>query len=723
MGDLAVYCIGSNHDKGGVKDRVFFTEPEWLCRFSRASGAFVAASALLVLLGWLFGVEWLIRILPNDVTMNPMTALGFICLGLALWQKTGKHQAVTNLKRWLPYVLAGSAAIIGAMKLAQCLSGWSFHIDRLLFVSRLASANGASANEMAPNTALDFLLCGLAIILMDFELKKGARPAQALVLIAGLIALLALIGYSYSVLVLYRLRGAIPMELATAMDFAVFCLGFLAARPQSGIMRIITSATTGGATARRLLPMAAFVPWVLGAILLAAEQKAFFRTDSAISIFAVANIFIFTALVWWNAKLLYKSDLERIRTERRVLAQHSATRVLAESSKLSEAAPAVLQRMCEALGCQAAAMWVVEQSGKEIRCAEFWSAAPEEMKDFAEQSRARRLRKGEGLPGQVWAGQEPLWIRDIREDREFPRADAAAKAGLRSGFAFPIMLGTRVFGTMEFFSRSVEERDRALLEIGAAIGGQIGQFIESTRAQEGLQRATANLERSNAELQQFAYTASHDLNEPLRMITSYLQLLQERSKEKLDSESREFIRFALDGAQRMRALIADLLAYSRLEAKRNSFEPTDCEAVFQTAVQNLRVAIEENNATIEHKPLPRVRGDPVQLVQVFQNLIGNALKFHGAERPRVEVGANQHNGEWRFSFHDNGIGIDPKYFDRIFVIFQRLHTRQEYSGTGMGLAICKKIIERHGGRIWVESAPPKGSTFYFTLPVMPEQKS
>jgi light-regulated signal transduction histidine kinase (bacteriophytochrome) len=202
------------------------------------------------------------------------------------------------------------------------------------------------------------------------------------------------------------------------------------------------------------------------------------------------------------------------------------------------------------------------------------------------------------------------------------------------------------------------------------------------------------------------------------MITSYLQLLEERQEGKLDAQSREFIGFALDGAQRMRALIGDLLAYSRLDAQKSAFEETDCEKVFSTAVQNLRVAVEENKASITHGPLPRVCGDAVQLTQVFQNLLGNALKFHGAEPPSIEVAANQQNGNWVFSVHDNGIGIDPKNFDRIFVIFQRLHTRHEYSGTGMGLSICKKIVERHGGTIWVESAPKEGSTFYFTLPVM-----
>jgi signal transduction histidine kinase len=703
-----------------VKPRGLFikNQAELLQRISRAGGVFVVGWSVVALIGWLLSIDILIRILPNAVAINPITAVAFLCLGVALWERSGNAPQRSGWRGRLPWVLAAIVALIGAMKLMQCSTGWNFHIDRLLFASRLGASGMLPASEMAPNTAIDFVLCGIALIMMDVELKDGSRPAQGLTLIAGLIALLALIGYSYSVLVLYRLRGAIPMAFGTAINFSIFCLSFLAARPQSGLMKVITSPTTGGAVARRLLPMAILVPWILGGILLAAEQKAYFYTDWAISIFAVASIFIFTGLVWWNAKLLYRNDLARTSAERRLAAQHGVTRVLADSSNLSQAAPLVLQRVSEMLGWQAGAMWIVDGAGKDLKCAEFWSASPDQTRDFAEASRAARITPNEGLPGRVWAGREPIWVDDVAGDQNFARRKPAAEASLHSAFAFPIVLGSKIFGVMEFFSEAVQKEDRALMEIAAAMGGQIGQFIERTRAEESLQKASGNLTRSNAELQQFAYIASHDLNEPLRMITSYLQLVEERWKSKLDPQAQEFIGFALDGAQRMRALIADLLAYSRLEAKAAPFETVDCEQVFQTAVQNLKIAIQENNAAIHHEPLPKVRGDPVQITQVFQNLIGNALKFHGTASPEVRVGATRKDGEWIFFVRDNGIGIDPKHFERIFIIFQRLHTRQQYSGTGMGLAICKRIVERHGGRIWVESEPGEGATFFFTLPVM-----
>jgi signal transduction histidine kinase len=242
------------------------------------------------------------------------------------------------------------------------------------------------------------------------------------------------------------------------------------------------------------------------------------------------------------------------------------------------------------------------------------------------------------------------------------------------------------------------------------------------QSRKALEESIEELARSNADLQQFVYVASHDLKEPLRMVASYTQLLARRYQGKLDSDADEFIRYAVDGANRMQLLINDLLTYSRVTVQDKVFEEVDCNSVLEEVLSDLRVAVEESRAVVTRDPLPRVMADRVQLGQLFQNLIGNAIKFHGKEAPQVYLSAERRPTEWLFSVRDNGVGLDPEYAERIFVIFQRLHNREEYPGTGIGLAICKKIVERHGGRIWVVSQTGQGATFYFTLPIIGQSR-
>jgi PAS domain S-box-containing protein len=239
---------------------------------------------------------------------------------------------------------------------------------------------------------------------------------------------------------------------------------------------------------------------------------------------------------------------------------------------------------------------------------------------------------------------------------------------------------------------------------------------ELRRAHADLERKATELERSNSELEQFAYVASHDLQEPLRMVSSYTQLVLRRYGERLDGDAKEFMAYVVDGAARMKQLIEDLLAYSRVGTRGKEFKPVPVETAVRRAINNLRTAIEESGASITYDALPTVEADDVQLAQLFQNLMGNALKFRSASVPRIHILAKELESEWEFGVKDNGIGIEPQYFDRIFMVFQQLHTKGEFPGTGIGLAICKKVAERHGGRIWVSSTLGEGSTFHFTLP-------
>jgi PAS domain S-box-containing protein len=255
-------------------------------------------------------------------------------------------------------------------------------------------------------------------------------------------------------------------------------------------------------------------------------------------------------------------------------------------------------------------------------------------------------------------------------------------------------------------------RDARGVIIGASkIARDIGARKQAEAEREAL---LAELQRANAEFQQFGYIVSHDLNEPLRTMSNYVQLLARRAKGKLDSPAEEYMAFVTDAAKRMQQMLSDLLAYTHA-GQTPEFQAVDCEEMLAQMVSDLHTAITEQQATLTHDPLPTVRGDATRLKQVLQNLIGNALKFRGPTPPRVHVSARREDGHWRFAVQDNGIGIDPQHVGKLFQVFQRLHTRSEYAGSGIGLAICKKIVEQHGGRIWVESRPREGSVFYFTI--------
>ena len=250
--------------------------------------------------------------------------------------------------------------------------------------------------------------------------------------------------------------------------------------------------------------------------------------------------------------------------------------------------------------------------------------------------------------------------------------------------------------------------------VGTLSSGE--DITERKKREEELHNLTEELKRSNADLEQFAYSASHDLQAPLRGIEGFIKLLSKRYKGKLDAKADEFIEFTIEGVQRMKMLIKDLLEYSQIGTKNKNFSSVDSSIPLALALANLQRSIEENKAAVTYDALPNVLADSSQLSRLFQNLIGNAIKFHGNELPKIHISAELKGEEWIFAVSDNGIGIDPKNFDRIFSVFQRLHTMEEYEGTGIGLASCKKIVERHGGRIWVVSEIGKGTTFYFTLP-------
>jgi light-regulated signal transduction histidine kinase (bacteriophytochrome) len=293
----------------------------------------------------------------------------------------------------------------------------------------------------------------------------------------------------------------------------------------------------------------------------------------------------------------------------------------------------------------------------------------------------------------------------------------------REGLDIPVMMVSGALGELKAVECiKLGAADYVLKDHLARLPDSVRRALREKKLRDENKKSQDDLARSNRDLEQFAYVASHDLQEPLRMVATYTQLLAERYQGKLDTDADKYIHYAVDGALRMQVLVRDLLAFSRVGRQGTELAPIDCNRVMETVLQNLEAAIKDSGAQVLYQSLPTVTVDGSQLLQVLQNLVANAMKFRSKERPVIRVSCEKKGREWVFSVADNGIGIAPEHAETIFVIFKRLHTRTEYPGSGIGLSICKKIVEHHGGRIWVESAPGQGCTLHFTLPVQAVQE-
>jgi signal transduction histidine kinase len=636
-------------------------------RFPSIAAVIAVAIGALVLVGWAFDVPLLKSAVPGLSTMKVNTALAFILAGLSLaFSQAGR----------LPRVATGfavAAGAIGVLIVLEYVVGRDFGIDQFLFRDQGTAASYPGRPGL--NTALNFVLLSVALLLRDAGmwwyrwLRRGCAAA------AAAIALAALFGYGYSTTALMGIDSSTEMALLSALAFLLLSAAVLIRDPELGV------------SAERKIPL-----WYgVASITLVGVGAATLRVTAA----------TVDSTLWVAHTLEVHAALTEVTALTGEAESGVRGYVITGDPVLLTAYNGVRPTIETVIG--------------RIR--------PLVADNPPQQRRADSLA--------VLIGARLDWLDETVSLRRTHGRDAVTPAVLHTGAA--LMGGVRnLLARMEDEEARLLTRRRAMLQARtrhvrlAAWAGTILAFAAVTGAgtvvqQEFTRREKAEIElkRSNEELERFAYVASHDLQEPLRMVGSYVQLLAKRYKGKLDASADEFIGFALDGALRMQRLIEDLLAFSRVATRGAAFVPTDTNVALDEALRSLKLTLEETGGSVTRDPLPTLPVDGGQLEHVFLNLISNALKFRSIAAPAIHVSATREDSGWRFSVRDNGIGIEPQYFERIFVIFQRLHARSQYGGTGIGLAITKKVVERHGGRIWVESTPGQGATFFFTLPAKP----
>ena len=633
--------------------------------FARVTAAFSIVVGGAVFAGWVLGIETLKVILPGQVAMKANASVAFVACGVSLWCLAA--ESAGGLRRTAGRGLALLAGLIGMLTVSEYIFGRNLGIDLLLFPEKAGAIGTSSPGRMLPLAGINFVLLSLALLLLNFETRRGLRPAQILVLPPAAAAILTCQEYLFGMQTFSGIASVTRLAVHGAVVFIALCAGILCVRPDRGVVKIAVSDTQGGSMWRRLFPMAIVVPALLGWLRLEAQRAGYFEAEIWVALFATATAAVVAGVIWWYAKSLDTTDRKRRTAEKQVQRASLYARSLLDASL----DPLV----------------TISREGKitDVNTAteQFTSVCREQLigSDFSEHfTEPEKARQGcQQAFEQGTVRDYPLAIRD------------------KAGRTTDVLYNATVYKNP---------------------AGEIEGIFAAAREISERKRFEEELKRSNAELQRFAYVASHDLQEPLRMVASYTQLLAQRYVGKLDSDADEFIGFAVDGAKRMQHLIEDLLAYSRVGTREKEPRLCESEQIARSALKNLSVAVEESGASIEIADLPEIKCDALQLETVLQNLIANAIKFRNRGKPCViQISARQEGQNWIFWVKDNGIGIEPRHFERIFQVFQRLCTREEYPGNGIGLAICRKIVERHHGRIWLESQAGAGTTFYFTIPV------
>src|SRR5881394_3571462 len=637
----------------------------------------------LVLMGWLLDIPALKSVWTGLEPMKANAALAFVFAGGSLWMLgADPADAFAGRRRRVGQIFACIIALTGLVTLGEYIFGWDLGIDQSLFRDTAAVVGTGYRGRMTHITALHFVVIGLALQFLHF--RFGLLASQLLSLLAGLVSLLTLVGYAYGV---QSSHGGVlfytELGLPSAAMFLVLCAGLLLARADQGLMATFTSPNTGGVMARRSLPAALVIPMLLGGLRLAGKMTGIKDEQFDVFLMVMGSIVVFTALIWWNAYSLNRMDDRHLQAEEKVRASEEKLRALADTAKDA------------IISADSRGNIIYFNPGAEHI---FGSPASRVI------GQPLTLLMPERFHSAFWRGLE----RFLSKGEAHAIGTTVEFAGRTlDGCEFPLELSLATWKTGEgiFFTaiiRDITRRKRAEEKINTL--------------NEDLKRRSAELEAANKELKTFAYSVSHDLRAPLRAIDGFSRALVDHCWEKLDPRSRNDLQRVRAASQRMGQLIDDMLALSRVTRSEMRCTGVDLSALAESILAELQKNQPERRAEFFIAPKLMVNADANLLRIALENLLGNAWKFT-SKRPKaqIELGATSHNGKPAYFVRDNGAGFDMAYAGKLFGAFQRLHSGDEFEGTGIGLATVQRIVNRHGGRVWAEGKVNQGATFYFTL--------
>jgi len=631
-----------------------------LRRFAVGTALLLIAVGTMVLIAWIYDVESLKQVVQGWPTMKVNTAIGFLLCGAALLIVLRDRSHILYAQ-----LIGSLVGAIGVLTLYEYATAIDLGIDQLLFHESLSDAGISIPGRMGIVTAISFSIVGFVFVTLN---NRSLIYVHQFILVCGVYVMLFIVnGFLFKYETIVAISPLIMVAIHTAILYILLSLALLSLTSGAGFMALFISPTSGGLILRRLYTGTIIIPFAIGWLRMLGQDAQLYSNEFGVVLFAFLVILILGIFVSWIALIIHRLDLERNSFQQELVESREHFRNLFENAPVG---------MCR-FNLDGTGLTAVND-----KLAELTGYSKEEIL-------SNRLQILWVTPSD-WE----TMISDVRKKGFLTDRETVIRT--KNGAKKYCLTSIKLLGNDSFIEVSWID------------------ISERKHAEEKLTGTMKELERSNKELEQFAYVASHDLQAPLQSILGNAELLEEEMGGSISASQKEYIQYIRDGLSRMQSFIKGLLTYSRAGTSKK-FVPVNMYDTLEEILVTFSSVIHNKDISITFDPLPTITADALQMKQLVQNLVGNAIKFRTPNPLSIHVGVREHADEWEFMVKDNGIGIDEKYFDQIFVVFQRLHTNDAYEGTGIGLALCKKIVELHKGRMWVESELGRGTIFYFTI--------